>query len=98
MILPIMRVYKNTLEKVDLIFLKTAHQSCLVKTDFIVHNKCSQADIAHNSVNRSIPSNILQQISAFKQTDGCRKQSMLKLFFKKHRKNCYLMYKNNSKN
>ena len=30
-----------------------ADQSYLVKIVLIIHNKCSQADIAHNTVNRS---------------------------------------------
>ena len=48
----ILRV-ENTVEKVYWIFLKTADQSYLVKIFLIMHNKCSQAYIAHNSVNRS---------------------------------------------
>ena len=44
---------KNTVENVDWIFPKTVDQSDLVKIVLIVHNKCSQADIAQNFVNRS---------------------------------------------
>ena len=51
-ILPIVGV-KNVVEDVKFIFLKTADQSYLVKLVLIMHNKCSQADIAHNSVNHS---------------------------------------------
>ena len=56
----------NALENVDWIFLKVADQSNLVKIVLIklsylskivlivlMHNKCSQADIAHNSFNLS---------------------------------------------
>ena len=68
-ILPIVRV-KNMVENVDWIFLKMADQSFLVKLVLIMHNKCSQAHIAHNSVNRPMPSNVLKQISEFKRTDG----------------------------
>ena len=48
----IMRI-KKTVQNVDLIFLKMADQSYLVKIVIIMHNKCSQADIVHKSVNRS---------------------------------------------
>ena len=41
---------KNTVMQ---IFMKIADQSYLVKIVLILHHKCSQADIAHNSVNRS---------------------------------------------
>ena len=41
---------KNTVENLDWIFLKMADQSFLVKIVLIMHNKCSQADIAHNYV------------------------------------------------
>ena len=51
-ILPIVCV-KNTVENVDWIFLTTTNQSYLVKIVLIMYNKCSQADIAHNFVNRS---------------------------------------------
>ena len=51
-ILPIMRG-KNTVEIVDTMFLKMEDQSSLVKIVLITHHKYSQADIAHNSVNRS---------------------------------------------
>ena len=44
---------KNTVENVDLTFLKMADQSCLVKIVLIMHNKCSKAGIAHNFANRS---------------------------------------------
>ena len=44
---------KNTVENIDLIFPQMADQSYLAKIVLIVHNKCSQADIAHNYVNRS---------------------------------------------
>ena len=53
-IIAIMRV-KNTVENVNRLFLKIADQSYLVKIVLIERNKCSQADIAHNSVNRSHP-------------------------------------------
>ena len=48
-ILPIERV-KNMVENIYWTFLKTAVQSYLVKIFLIRHNKCSQTDIAHNSV------------------------------------------------
>ena len=51
-ILPIVWV-KNTIENVDWIFLKTGDQSYLAKIVLIMHNKCSQADLAQNSVNLS---------------------------------------------
>ena len=51
-ILPIVRV-KNRVENVDWIFPNTADQSYLDKIVIIMHNKCSQADIANKSVNRS---------------------------------------------
>ena len=44
---------KNTAENVDWISPKMADQSHLVKIVVIMHNKCSQADTAHNSVKRS---------------------------------------------
>ena len=44
-ILPIMRI-KNTVENTDWIFMKLADQSYFVKIVLIMHNKCSQADIA----------------------------------------------------
>ena len=44
---------KNAVENVDWIFLKMAEQSYFVKIVLIIHNKRSQADIAHNSLNRS---------------------------------------------
>ena len=47
-----------------------ADQSYLVKIVFITEHKCSQADIAHNSVIAPITSNVLEKISAFKQSDG----------------------------
>ena len=50
--LPILQI-KNTVQNVDWIFLKMADQSYFVKIVLIVHHKSSQADIAHNSVNRS---------------------------------------------
>ena len=46
-ILPIVRV-KNMLENVDWNNLMMADKSYLVKIVLIMHNKCSQADIAHN--------------------------------------------------
>ena len=51
-ILPIVCV-ENTVENVYWIFRKTAGQSYLVKIGLVMHNKCLQTDIAHNSVNRS---------------------------------------------
>ena len=51
-ILPLVWV-KYTAENVDWIFIKTADQSYLGKGVLIMYNKCSQADIAPNSVNRS---------------------------------------------
>ena len=47
------RRVKNTVEYADFIFQKMAHQSYFVKIVLIMHNKCSPANIAHNSVNRS---------------------------------------------
>ena len=47
--------FKNTLENVDWILLKMTYQSYLIKSVLIIHNKCPQADIAHNSVSRSHP-------------------------------------------
>ena len=61
-ILPIMTIKK--LENVDWIFLDVADQSYLVKIVIIVQNKCSQADMRHNSVNRSHN----EQLTDFKQT------------------------------
>ena len=51
-ILPIVCI-KNTVGNLDCIFPKTSDQSYLVKIVLIMHNKCSQADITHNSVNCS---------------------------------------------
>ena len=51
-ILPIVWV-KNMVEDVEWICLKRADQLYLVKIVFIMHNKCSQAYIALNSVIRS---------------------------------------------
>ena len=44
---------KNMIENVDWIFLNIADQQFLIKTVLNMHHKCSQANIAHNSVNRS---------------------------------------------
>ena len=54
----------------NLIFQKIANQSYLLKIFLIMHHKCAQADIAHNSVNRSNNEQLgkLKQISTFKQT------------------------------
>ena len=43
----------NTVENLDLFCLKMAYQTYLVKIVFIVQNKSSQYDIAHNYVHRS---------------------------------------------
>ena len=43
---------QNSVENVDWIFLKMADQSYLVNIVLIMHNKCSQADIAHKSKSR----------------------------------------------
>ena len=51
-ILPIEWV-KNTVENVVWIFLKMTDQLYLIKYVLIMHNKCSQADIAHNYDNCS---------------------------------------------
>ena len=51
-ILPIVRV-KNNVENLDWFFLNKAEASFLVKLVLIMRRKCSQAYIAHNSVNRS---------------------------------------------
>ena len=53
-ILPIIGV-KNAVENIDSILMNIAGQSHLVKIIVILHNKCSLADIAHNSCNRSHP-------------------------------------------
>ena len=45
---------KNTVENVYWIFLKTTDKSYLVKFVLIMHNKSSQADIAHNPVIRCL--------------------------------------------
>ena len=42
---------ENTVENEDWVFPKMVDQSYLVKIVLIMLNKCSQADIAHNSVN-----------------------------------------------
>ena len=44
---------ENTAENVDWILSKSAGQLYLVKSGLIMHSKCLQTDIAHNSVNRS---------------------------------------------
>ena len=48
-------ICKYTIETVDLNFLKSADHSYLAKIVEISHNKCSQTDIAHYSLNRSHP-------------------------------------------
>ena len=50
MIIPPIELVKNTVEYVDHIYQMMADQSYLVKLVLIKHNKCSQANIAHNSV------------------------------------------------
>ena len=63
---------KNTVENLDLNFLKTADEPFYVKIVLIVHNKCSQADIAHNYVSRSkVEQRTRTNLAHPKQTDGC---------------------------
>ena len=68
-LLAIMRII-ITAANVDNFFLNMADQSYLVKSVLIMHHECSQADIAHNSAIAPITNNVLEQISAFKQTLG----------------------------
>ena len=51
-ILPIMRI-KTIVKNVDWIFLKMTDQSYFANIVLIMHNKCSQANIARNCVNLS---------------------------------------------
>ena len=60
-IIPIILV-KNKVENTDWIFPLTADPSYLVRIVLIMHIKCSQADIAHNYVNRKHPEQHIRTI------------------------------------